>query len=224
MISPDRDQMCQEELCWGRRLHNNKRSFVTGPLWVLKATPCLPLPPSFLPHPFRHTLLTPPNPILGHLMNPRCLGEATEVAVHSRRCFTPLPWQCPQAFTSQGSGGRKGGEDNEVVHKAGPQYCDYLWSGEWGRGSHPVLEGGSDGWEKGWDGMGSRVLGWCVGRGLQQPGRGEEAVCLEPGMVGDSPGSCLPPPEHPSPVRAKGRQGERALLERGSWVKGSSKC
>lgn len=71
-------------------------------------------------------------------------------------------------------------------------------------------------------GMGSCVLGWCLGRGLQQPGRGEEAVCLEPGMVGDSPGSCLPPPEHPSLVQAKGSPGggrespvgERELGER----------
>lgn len=155
----------------GRRLHNNKRSFVTGPLWVLKATPCLPLPPSFLPHPFCCTLFTPPKPILGHLMNPRCLGEATEVVVYSRRCFTPLPWQCPQAFTSQGSGGRKGEgkkEDNKLVKEPGTQYCDYSWSGEWGRGSHPVLERRSDGWRERWDGFRFPWFGMVLGKGSRQ--------------------------------------------------------
>lgn len=176
-----------------------------GPLWVLKATPCPPLPPSFLPHPFRRTLFTPPKPILGHLMNPRCLGEATEAVVHSRRCFTPLPWQCPQAFTSQGSGGRKGGgkkENNKLVKEPGTQYCDYSWSGEWGRGSHLVLETSSDGWrERGGKGSGSRGLGWCSGRGL---GRGGGSL---PGARDDGgqPGSTLLPPERPSPVQEPGR-------------------
>lgn len=51
-----------------------------------------------------------------------------------------------------------------MVHKPGPQYCDYSWSGEWGRGSHPVLEGGSDRWEKGWDGF--RCFGMVLGEGV----------------------------------------------------------
>lgn len=149
MISPDRDQMCQEELCRQGGCTITRGVLSRVPLQVLKATPCLPLPPSFLPHPFRCTLLTPPKPISGCLMNPRCLGEATEVAVHSRRCFTPLPWHCPPASQAKGAGeGREGGggkEDNEAVNEPGPQYRDDSWSGVWGRGSHLVLEGGRDG-------------------------------------------------------------------------------
>lgn len=83
----------QEEFC-----HGSPKQHLVSP-FHLPSSPTLSAAHSF----------TPPKPILGHLMNPRCLGEAAEVVVYSRSCFTPLPWQCPQAFTSQGSGGRKGG-------------------------------------------------------------------------------------------------------------------
>ena len=162
-----------------------------GPLRVLKATPCLPLPPSFLPHAFCRTLFTPPKPILGHLMNPRCLGEATEVAVHSRRCFTPLPWQCPQAFASQGSGGRKGGGKRRITK----WYMSLVLNIVIIRGVVSREEDPTWSWREvatvgKRSGMGSHGLGWCLGKGLRQPGREEEAVCPELGMMGDSPGSC----------------------------------
>lgn len=90
---------------------------------------------------------------------------------------------------------------------------------EWGRGSHLVLEGGRDGWEKGWDGL--VCFGMVLGEGVMAAWEREKAVSLESGTMGDSPRNHLPPPEHPLPVLEKA---ERAPSEGGTRVTGGSKC
>lgn len=152
-----------------------------GPLWVSKATPHHPLPPSFLPHPFCHTFFTPPKPILGHLMNPSCLGKQQEPwctpgTASAASLAMPPSFHKPRERGKEGREGEK--EDNKLVKEPGTQYCDYSLSGDWGRGSHLVLEGRSDGWRGRWDGFSflwfGMVLGNGVGEGSRESAWGQE--------------------------------------------------
>lgn len=65
-------------------------------------------------------------------------------------------------------------------------------------------------------GMDSRGLGWCLWQELWL-GRGDEGIHLDDG---DSPGRCLPPPEHPSLVQVM--EEARRPLQGGTWVKGEA--
>lgn len=185
-----------------------------GPLWVLKATPCLPLstflpPPPFLPH-ILHTSKTYFGPSDESQLpwgSSRSAG-ALQAQLHAASLAMPPSFHEPRERGKEGRGGK---EDNKLVKEPDTQYCDYSWSGEWGRGSHLVLErivmvGGRGGM-----GSGSWGLGWCLGRGL---GRGAGSL---PGARngGGQPGSTLLPPEHPpaaqEPGRELGESGEPAL-------------
>lgn len=118
-----------------------------------------------------------------------------------------------------------------MVKEPGLQYCDYLRGGEWGRGSHLVLEGGRDGWEKGWDGV--TRFGMVLGEGVTAAWEkgGGSRVSIWSGEQRERWGTALGAACRLLSIlcwllsRRRGAQEEagRAQLEGGSCVKARSK-